>query len=237
MLKLTLPLVFGLLTSCAHGPPLVGRPGLTTVQQAEMPAPTRVDLAAPARPYVIGPFDRISVEVYGIDELRRDIEADAGGRISYPIAGSIEALGMTPTELEVAISERLRGYVRDPHVTVNLIETVNNLVTVEGQVREPGHYPVVGRMTLMRAVASAKGLGEFARIREVVVFRTVQGQHYGALYDLGAIQRGAYADPEIFANDIVIVGDSPSRRFMRDLLQAAPVLVAPLIAVLQGTRN
>src|SRR5205085_6191320 len=132
LLKLTLPLVFGLLTSCAHGPPLVGRPGLTTVQQAEMPAPTRVDLAAPARPYVIGPFDRISVEVYGIDELRRDIEADAGGRISYPIAGSIEALGMTPTELEVAISERLRGYVRDPHVTVNLIETVNNLVTVEG---------------------------------------------------------------------------------------------------------
>jgi polysaccharide export outer membrane protein len=223
----------GLLAGCSHGPPLVARAGLTTVQQAELPAPTRADLTPPARTYVIGPFDRLSVEVYGVEDLRRDLEADASGRISFPIAGDIQALGMTPAELSTTIATRLRGYVRDPHVTVNMIETANNLVTVEGQVREPGLYPVVPGMTLSRAVASAKGLGEFAQIREVVVFRTAQGQHYAALYDLGAIQRGAYADPEIYANDIVVVGDSPSRRLIRDLLQAAPILVAPLIAVLQ----
>lgn len=221
------------LAGCAHQPPLVPRAGLTTVQRAEMPEPLRQDLTSKPRAYVIGPFDKLSIEVLGLQDLSRDVQVDAGGRIGFPIAGSIDAAGLTPDELSKAIVARLGSYVRNPQVTVNVTDTVSNLVTVDGQVREPGLYPVVGRMTLMRAVASAKGLSDYAKIEEVVVFRTVGGTEYAGLYDLGAIRRGTYADPQIYANDIVVVGDSPSRRFIRDLLQLAPTLAAPVIAVLQ----
>jgi polysaccharide export outer membrane protein len=182
---------------------------------------------------VIGPFDRLSVEVFGLPELTRQVQADAGGHIAFPFAGSINAAGLTPQELSTLIASKISGYVRNPQVTVNVTDTVSNLVTVDGQVTEPGLYPVLGRMTLMRAIASAKGVGEFAKTSEVVLFRSVNGQQYAALYDLDAIRRGVYADPQIYANDVVVVGDSPARRLLHNLIQVAPVLTAPVVALIQ----
>jgi polysaccharide export outer membrane protein len=88
-------------------------------------------------------------------------------------------------------------------------------------------------MTLMRAIATARGVTEFARMDDVVIFRTVGSRDMAALYNLGAIRRGSYPDPEIFAGDIVVVGDSPARRLFRDVLQASPLFLTPIIAVLQ----
>lgn len=201
-----------------------------------LPEPTRVDLFELNRPYLIGPFDKLIIDVFGIEELsKQEVQTDAGGRISFPLAGIVEAAGKTPGELEEEIEGRLRGqYVRDPQVTVNLKETVSQVITIDGQVREPGLYPVIGKMTLMRAVAVAKGTAEFAKLDDVVIFRTVNGQKMAALYNLQAIRRGNYADPEVFANDVVVVGDSIARRRFKDALQIAPTLLTPLIYILQN---
>src|SRR5690606_10942387 len=102
-------------------------------------------------------------------------------------------------------------------------------VTVDGQVLQPGNYPILADMTLLRAVASARGLGEFASRDDVVVLRTVNGRQYAGIYNLAAIRRGNYPDPQIFANDIVVVGDSPALRRMRDLITALPAITSPLI--------
>src|SRR3546814_2288847 len=91
-------------------------------------------------------------------------------------------------------------------------------VTVDGEVKRAGAYPVVGRVTLMRAVALAGGVTEFAKLEDVVVFRGVGNKQYVGIYNLEGIRRGNYADPEIFPNDVVIVGDSPQRRMYKDLL-------------------
>ena len=132
------------------------------------------------------------------------------------------------TELE----KRLQGrYVRDPQVTVNLEETVSQVITVDGQVTKPGLYPVIGRMTLMRAVATAGGAAEFAKLDDVVIFRNVDGQQLAGLYNLKAIRRGNYSDPEVFANDVIVVGDSQARRLFRDLIQASPLITTPLIVL------
>ena len=200
----------------------------------DLPAPTSADLVRKDRPYIIGPFDRLVIDVFGIEDLSdKEVQTDAGGRISFPLAGIVEAAGHTPAEVEQIIKDRLRGrYIRDPQVTVNLKETVSQVVTVDGQVREPGLYPVVGRMTLMRAVATAKGVSEFAKLDDVVVFRTVDGQKMAALYNLKAIRRGNYDDPEIYANDIVVVGDSAGRRLFKDVLQILPAVATPLVVLL-----
>jgi polysaccharide biosynthesis/export protein len=104
-------------------------------------------------------------------------------------------------------------------------------------VKEPGLYPVIGHMSLMRAVATAKGASEFAKLDDVVIFRTVDSQRMAALYNLKAIRRGAYEDPEIFANDVIVVGDSSARRLFKDALQILPTLTTPLILLLQGSKN
>lgn len=201
-----------------------------------LPPPERSDLFGQNRPYLIGPFDQLTIDVFGIEDLsRKQVQTDAGGRISFPLAGVVEAAGKTPGELEDILEERLRGrFVRDPQVTVNLRETVSQVVTVDGEVREPGLYPVVGKLTLMRAVARAKGVSEFAKLDDVVVFRTVKGQPMAALYNLKAIRRGNYDDPEIFANDVVVVGDSSARRLFKDALQLIPAVATPLILLLRN---
>lgn len=208
---------------------------IKVVESDVLPEPTRLDLFEQNRPYLIGPFDKLTIDVFGIEELsKQEVQTDAGGRISFPLAGIIEAAGKTPGELEEEIEGRLRGqYVRDPQVTVNLKETVSQVVTIDGQVREPGLYPVIGKMTLMRAVAVAKGTAEFAKLDDVVIFRTVNGQKMAALYNLKSIRRGLYNDPEVFANDVVVVGDSQARRLFKDALQVAPTLLTPLVYFLQ----
>ncbi|WP_425229463.1 polysaccharide biosynthesis/export family protein [Sphingomonas sp.] len=231
-----------LIVAGCEGRPTVGPPATVSATSGAvvvagtdgLPPPSAADIRRSDRPYVVGPFDKLIIDVFGIQELSgKEVQTDAGGRISFPLAGIIEAAGHTPGEIEAILRERLRGrYVRDPQVTVNLKETVSQVVTVDGQVREPGLYPVVGRMTLIRAIATAKGLDQYARLNDVVVFRTVNGQKMAALYDLRAIRRGVYADPEIYANDVVVVGDSPARRLFRDLLATVPSLAGPLTILL-----
>ena len=107
------------------------------------------------------------------------------------------------------------------------------MVTVDGQVTEPGLYPVTNQMTLGRAIASAKGVSEFAKMDDVVILRTVNGQRMAGLYNLTAIRRGLYVDPPIYPNDVIEVGDSPARRLFKDFVSVTPLLAAPLIALIQ----
>jgi polysaccharide export outer membrane protein len=112
---------------------------------------------------------------------------------------------------------------------VNIVTAASQVITVDGSVTTPGIYPLLGRMSLMRAIARASGTTEFARENYVVVFRNVESKRYAALYDLRAIRQGMYEDPEIFSNDVIYVGDDQARRVFRDLVAAAPLISTPLI--------
>jgi polysaccharide biosynthesis/export protein len=226
-----------LIVACGNKtPPLQSTATLEVVDQSALPAPTRMDQVGITRPYLVGPFDKLLIDVFGIKEMSdRKVQVDASGRVSFPLVGSFEVAGLTPSEIEAELETRLaQNFVRDPQVTVNLEETVSQVITVDGQVMKPGLYPVVGRMTLMQAVATAEGTTEFAKVDDVVVFRNSNGQRYAALYNLGAIRRGTYDDPEMYAGDVVVVGESRARRMFRDILAAAPLLTTPIIAVLQN---
>ncbi len=222
------------LAGCAGSPPIGSSSGVDVLRETELPAPQREDLFGDKRPYLIGPFDKLSVSVFGVPDLSSTVQTDAGGQLSIPLAGSVQASGRTPNEVAREIASRLRGrYVRDPQVTVNLVETVSQVLTVEGEVDRPGSYPVLTDTTLLRAVANAQGTTEFAKTSEVIIFRTVGGQRYAGVYDLRAIRRGNYADPPVYANDVIVVSESRSRRLLRDVIQASPLFLAPVITLLR----
>lgn len=225
--------IFGL-AACAGREPLRSTDRLTVIENsAELPAPVRSDLVAADRLALIGPLDTIRVDVFGVPELSRQMQVDAAGRIAMPLVGTLDAGGKTASELADDVASALNGrYVRDPNVTVNINSSVSQVVTVDGQVTEPGLYPVTNQMTLMRAIASAKGLTEFAKQEDVVILRTVSGRKMAGLYNLDAIRRGAYDDPAIFANDVIVVGDSPQRRLFRDIVGLSPLIAAPIVALI-----
>lgn len=225
------------LGGCAKdAPPVASAPNSPVTSLAELPAPEAADVVRSTRSAFVGPFSELRVEVFGVPDMQRDILTDGEGNFSFPLVGNIQAAGKTPVSISEEIRSKLAGrYVRNPQVTVNFKSSTSPLslqslsVTVDGQVNKAGSYPVVGRVTLMRAVALAGGVNEFAKLEDVVVFRDVGTRKYVGIYNLEAIRRGNYADPEIFPNDVVIVGESRARRQFKDILQIAPALLSPII--------
>ncbi|WP_286750146.1 polysaccharide biosynthesis/export family protein [Sphingopyxis sp. SCN 67-31] len=216
----------------------LGGASVTRVDASELPGPDGQVGSEQHYSYRIGPYDKLIVDVLGIEQLSdRRVTADGDGAISLPVAGVVNLNNLTLAEAMERMTQQLRaGHVRNPRVAINLQESVSRFVTVDGEVEQPGNYPMIGDMTLMRGVAAAKGATDFAKLREVVIHRTVQGRQMVALYDLAAIRRGAYSDPVLYPNDVVVVGDSPSRRLLQQLVTVAPLFISPLIAILDNRR-
>jgi polysaccharide export outer membrane protein len=229
--------ILAALAGCAKdAPPVASVPGSPVTKLAALPMPEASDVVRSTRSSFIGPFTELRVEVFGVEEMQRDIMTDGDGNFSFPLVGTVAAAGKTPGIIASEIRDKLAAhYVRNPQVSVNFKASTSALafqsmsVAVDGQVNRAGSYPVVGRVTLMRAVALAGGVNDYAKLDDVVVFRNVGGKQYVGIYNLEGIRRGNYADPEIFPNDVVIVGDSPQRRMFKDILQAAPALLSPII--------
>jgi polysaccharide export outer membrane protein len=215
-------------------PPLGGSPQVTVIDAAALPAPDGGPATTGRTTYRVGARDRLLVDVVGIDALqKREVETDTSGQLAVPMAGRIDARGLTLAEVEQKIADGLRrNYVRNPQVSVNAVELRSQMMTVDGSVMEPGRFVVSDDMTLIGAIASAKGLSEYAKQEDVVVFRQVQDKQMVALFNLAAIRRGAYGDPRIYPGDKIVVGESASRRLFANVAQAGSLLTAPIIGVI-----
>lgn len=212
------------LSGCASDPTLGEQSTAVTVARS-LPPPDQTGMALDLSNYRIGPLDVIRVEVFGAPELTREAEVDAAGNFGLPLAGPVAAAGKTPGEFSAAIAAQLRQrYLKNPQVSVNIVKAQSKTFTVDGAVRQPGNYPIVGKMTLQQAIATARGADQAANLNNVVIFRTVSNQKVAALFSLKDIRAGRLDDPQIYGNDIVVVGESAARRFFRDFGNMFPIL-------------
>lgn len=216
--------MLALLGGCARQPTLDSSSTAVTVSQT-LGAPDASVTGMDFTNYRIGPLDTIAVEVFGAPELTREGAVDQAGNFSMPLVGSVKAGGSTPSELSTKIAEMLRGrYLKKPQVSVNVKAARSQTFTVDGAVRAPGVYPIIGRMTLQQAVATARGADDLANLNKIVVFRTVNNQKMAAMFNLKDIRAGRYADPQVYGSDIIVVGESASRRFLKDVQTSFPML-------------
>jgi polysaccharide export outer membrane protein len=184
--------------------------------QAPIPA---TDLRAPRPGATIAPLDRIDVTVFREPELSAtDVLVDESGRIVLPLIGGMTAAGKSTDQFAAEVQEGLRRYVRTPQVAVLVKQGATKRITVTGSVMEPGVFPIEGRMTLLQAVALARGPSQVADLDQALVFRESHGQRTAAKFDLEAISRGKVEDPEILPGDTVAVGSSKFKTAWRDVL-------------------
>lgn len=200
--------------------------------------PANGDISRERLEYEIGPLDVLSITVFQEKDLTlNDVPVDASGDILFPLIGRIHVAGRTSAQVSSEISNRLeKRFLVNPQVSVLIKTAVSQKVTVDGQVRQPGVYPLQGETTLMQAVALAQGAGDTAKLDQVVVFRQVGTERYAAKFDLGSIQTGYAADPRILGGDTVIVGQSRSKTLLRTILAIAPTLTTAFVAISQITR-
>lgn len=188
-------------------------------------APDAPKLATVESDYKIAPMDKLRVKVFKAEDLSGDYEVDLAGHISLPLIGEVEAANLTTAQLDDRLTSLLgEKYLQNPDVSVALKESSGRVVTVDGAVREPGSYPVLRPITLLQAMALAKGATEEANIRRVAVFRTIGGTRQAAAFDVLAIRRGQNPDPSIYPGDIVVVDGSAIKALQKQILQNLPIL-------------
>lgn len=209
-----------LLAGCA-----ATRGGTIPYDRTDFRPPDAPHVAPVSVSYLVAAGDTLTITVFGADALSRDYPVDPSGKISMPLIGSVGAAGMTTKALEADIARQLdQRYMRNPSVTVAVKESVNRNVTLDGSVKMPGQYPVTGDLTLIQAVALARGTDDGANPRRVAIFRTVGGQRMAAAFDLTAIRRGEAADPQVYAGDIVVVDGNRGGSAFKNILQSLPLL-------------
>lgn len=215
---------------------LGGLAACTTVEEAPrgeqayaiMPPPPAVGLD-----YRIAPDDVLRIQVYHEPDLSlEDARVDAQGMVRMPLIGAVPVAGLSASEAADVVAGRLgERYLVSPQVSLFVKTAVGRRITLDGEVREPGLYPIEGRLTLSQAVALAKGPTRLAATDQVVVVRRMDGQRQAAMFDLGAIRKGAAPDPEILPGDQLIVGLSRAKAILGGALVAVPALAAGFIAL------
>lgn len=148
---------------------LASLPALAAAQDANQ-AP-----ASQAGPtYVIGPDDTLYVSVWKEPDLTETLPVRADGKISMPLLNDVQAAGLTPMQLGAALTDKLKKYVSDPHVTIVVTQMNSQRVYVTGEVLHPGAMNLTPNMTVLQALSSA-GFTQFANTKGIYVLRNEHG--------------------------------------------------------------
>lgn len=133
---------------------------------------------AAATEYTLKPLDVVTINVWGYPELSYPapgnpdaITIRSDGKFLYPLAGEIQAEGLTPVALAQEIQNALSQCFVNPQVTVNLLKFSTERVYVLGEVNQPGLYELDKSRTLIDAVSAAKGWTKDAAKTKVFIIR------------------------------------------------------------------
>ena len=149
---------------------------------------------SPAAPtdfeYHLGSGDKLRIIVFGEDSLTGEFFVSAGGKVSFPLIGDIDAAGLTIPQLQKAIEAKLAdGYLKEPRVSAEVLNY--RPFYILGEVMKPGEYPYTSGLTVLNAVATAEGFTYRADSHKVFIKRaTSPGEHEYPLTTATPVQPG-----------------------------------------------
>ena len=182
------------------------------------PAAT-VHAQKPAQPpvatYHINAGDQLDIYVWGDERLQRTMSVLPDGSFAFPLAGTINAAGRTPPEVEGELSKLLAPQYKGvaPQVTVSVRAPSGQQISVIGKVRSPGTFTPIRYVDVLGALALAGGPTDFADVGNIIILRRQGGQASIIRARLSNILKGhpspedlsASVVPQLMAGDTVIV--------------------------------
>ncbi len=172
--------------------------------------------------YRIGEYDVLEIEVFQVEELRRKARVNSRGYVSVPLIGAVKVEGLTVEDAEQRIAQKLaENYLQDPHVSIFIEEYESQTFTVEGEVKDPGVFPIKGPTTLLQAIAMADGLDRLADTESIILFRTdKQGRTVGYIVDIDKLRLGEVQDPVLADEDMIIVPRANDKAMIENITRS-----------------
>lgn len=188
--------------------------------------------------YTIGEGDSLRITVWQNEDLNQEAIVGPDGNISLPLIGEVQALGLTLTQLDKEITERLKDYIKAPEVSISVKKSVGSKVIVLGQVAYPGVYGVSGDKTILEAIALAGGFTNDAVVSSVILVRGGLENPQGKRLDLNKSLRGKVPSGNVALEpeDIIFV----PKKFVSDMNYLLNTVLGPMVEgayTTQGMRN
>lgn len=156
--------------------------------------------------YLVGAPDKLMVTVLPEPTVQEAVVVRPDGKITIQLIGDVQAAGRTPHEIAAEIEERIGRYKRGARATVAVTQAVSSAITVLGEVRRPGTFPISKETRVAEAVGTAGGLTSFANDDNVHIVRGGGRSAVVIPVDLDAIQSGDMAtNVQLRGGDIIYV--------------------------------
>ena len=157
--------------------------------------------------YIIGPADVLAIDVWKDAELTRTVPVRPDGKISLPLIGELQVSGMTTTDVQRLVTQRLQIYISKPVVTVIVQEVRSRTYVIVGKIAKPGSYDLSKPTTVLEAIAVGGGFLDFAKVNKVYILRRREdGSRIKIPFDYKkAIEGDTSKNVELQSGDTIVV--------------------------------
>lgn len=188
--------------------------GIVSAGWAHAAQPATGNTGVPST-YQINPGDQLEIYVWGDERLQRELSVLPDGSFAFPLAGTVQAAGKTPTQIEGELSKLLAGQYKGvpPQVTVSVKAPTGMQISVIGKVKAPGTFSPTRYVTVLDALTLAGGPSDFADVGNIIILRKAGNRTTVVHTRLGSILKGRPSDsdlsgsgtPQLVAGDTVVV--------------------------------
>jgi polysaccharide biosynthesis/export protein len=171
-------------------------------------APAAVSSTIPNDPnYVIGPSDMLNIDIWKQPDISRTVPVRPDGKISLPLVNDVQASGLTPLQLQASLTDKLKGFVNNPEVTVIVTQVNSQRIYVLGQIARPGAVDMLPNMTVLQAIASAGGPAQFAKDKSIYILRNENGKQTKFPFNYPDVIKGKHPEQNILLRpgDTIVV--------------------------------
>jgi polysaccharide biosynthesis/export protein len=157
--------------------------------------------------YHVGIEDDLQISVWREPEISAQVTVRPDGFISLPLLNDLQVEGLTTKQLQELITEKLKGILTEPQVTVIVRQIRSRKVYLIGQVGRPGSYPLNGDKTVLQLLAEAGGLSQFAKMKSIYVVRKSGGREVRLPFNYKQAVTGKdpKTDIELYPGDMIVV--------------------------------
>lgn len=166
------------------------------------------NLPAPVESTTLGPGDIFRMEVVGEKDFPAEYQVAPDGTVNFPYIDGMMIAGLEAQDVASRVRESLmeRQILSQPSVIVRVTEFRSKRVTVHGQVKNPGSFPLQPGMTLVQAISQAGGVTALGLVEQVRLTRALKDRKsLTVVVDLEAINAGQLEDIPLQASDRIFV--------------------------------
>ncbi|TCL36061.1 polysaccharide export outer membrane protein [Anaerospora hongkongensis] len=173
-----------------------------------------------AEDYKLGPGDVLTINVWGYEKLEvKELTVRPDGKISFPMAGDVQAQGKSVFEVTEELTASLGKYLKDPQVAVNVLKFRTTRVYVLGKVNKPGMYEIEKQHNLLDAIGMAGSYTDEAAKKKIFIIHKDTTKKTTKANLLNLLNKGDMTQNYVLADgDVVYLADNGRIDFMKDII-------------------